>query len=162
MPCKSHLRYPVFFLIFVTTQFFLSGCAGFPLKKPEPPVVNIASVKPLNLSLTKQKLVFKLSVFNPNPYDVPLESIDFIASLAGKELASGGSDQKVTLPAKDYAFVDVEVVLGIDKLLGQLQSMLESVDLSLGYVVKGHVKVANWPSKIPFNVEGEVNPPEKI
>ncbi len=140
----------------------LSSCSSFPIKKPEPPIVTVASVVPLNLSITQQKLDFKLKVFNPNPYQVPLESIDFVASLAGKELASGLSEQKVTLPAKGFEFVNIEVQVGINKLLGQIQSIFKSPNLELGYSIKGRVKVSTWPTKIPFNVKGEVNPSERI
>ena len=156
--------------IFLITSVLLVlvNCSSLPLSKPKPPVVSIASVVPLNLSLTSQKLSFKLKVFNPNPYSVPLESLDFTASLMGKEMATGNSDQKVTLPANGYEFVDVEVAVGINKLLGQVKSFFDSPDMKMGYKINGFVKVANWPRKIPFDVDGaiktdeEVDPPQKL
>ncbi len=154
----------IFFNIALTTIIFtvFAGCSSFPLKKTEPPIVSISSVRPLNLSFSQQKLAFKLKLFNPNPYDVPIESIDFVASLAETELASGISEQGVTLPANGHEFMIVEVIIGIDRLLGQVQLMLKSANLTLGYNIRGQVKLAQWPRKIPFVVEGEVSPPEKI
>jgi len=144
--------------------FLFSGCSSIPLSKPKPPVVSIASVVPMNLSFTQQKLKFKLKVFNPNTYEVPLESIDFVALLSGKKMATGNSDQQVTLPAEGHEFVDIEIVIGVNKLLDQVRSIFESADLNAGYNITGRVKLANWPSKIPFDVVGEVNPnpPQKL
>ncbi len=133
-----------------------------PLKKPQAPIVSVADVRPLNLSFSKQRLAFSLNVQNPNPYDLPLERLDFVASFAGQEIATGESNETVTLPANGNAIVEVEVVAAVNKFLSNLQSMLNAGSIDLNYGVKGHVKLANWPTRIPFDVEGELEPPEKL
>ena len=155
--------------LFTTTMLLVSGCASMLPKKPEAPIVKIASVRPLNLSFTKQRLAFTLQVHNPNDYDLPLQSLNFVASLAGDKIATGKSDQEVTLPANGAATVEVEVEAGITKLISQFQNMLSANSLNLDYGVKGYVKLANWPTRIPFDVVGEfasatetVAPPEKL
>ncbi len=146
----------------IAIMILLSGCATMLPKKPEAPVVKIAAVRPLNLSFSKQRLAFTLQVHNPNTYDLPLQSLDFIASLAGKKIATGKSDQEVTLPANGAATVEVEVEAKINRLISQLQSMLRADSLNLDYGVKGHVKLANWPTRIPFDVVGEFEPTEQV
>ncbi len=136
-----------------------SACSNLPLKKPEPPIVSVADVRPLNLSLTEQRLAFTLKMENPNAYDLPLQGLDFVASFANQEIATGASDQHVTIPANGEAMVEVEVTAGIDKIISQIESILNAKAISLDYGVTGKVKLANWPSKIPFKVNGQIDAP---
>ena len=140
----------------------LAACANLPLKKPQAPIVSITEVRPLNLSFTKQRLAFTLNVKNPNPYDLPLEGLDFVASFAGQEVATGESNDEVILPANNSTTVEVDVVVALNKFVTKFQSMLNSGTLDLGYDIKGHVKLGNWPTRIPFDVEGELEAPEKL
>ncbi|HBR98686.1 MAG TPA: hypothetical protein DD979_15125 [Gammaproteobacteria bacterium] len=145
--------------LILLTMLALGGCRSLPLSKPKPPVVSIAEVRPISLGLREQKLAFTLRVRNPNPYDLPLESLDFVAMVANDPIARGESRQRVTLPANASATVEVQVAARLGKLLGQLQSMLTTKTVNLNYGIKGDVKLANWPMKIPFDVEGELTPP---
>lgn len=149
----------------ITIAAVLTACSALPLKKPQAPVVSVAAVRPLNLSFTRQRLAFSLNVKNPNPYDLPLEGLDFVATFAGEKLATGESNDEVTLPAKGEAIVEVEVTAALKNLVSQFQSMLNSGDIDLQYGITGNVKLANWPTRIPFDVEGELEtpaPPEKL
>ena len=135
------------------------GCAALPSVRPEPPKVSVAGVRPLNISLTRQRLEFRLRVENPNDYDLPLRSLDFAARLAGEEFATGRSDERVTIPANGEAEIKVDVTTGIDRLLGRMRSMLDDRTLDLDYGVTGSVKLANWPRRIPFDVTGVLENP---
>ena len=135
------------------------GCASLPAVRPEPPRVSVAGVRPLNLSLTKQRLEFRLLVENPNAYALPLRSLDFVASLAGDRIAEGRSEERVTIPANGDAIVTVDVTAGVDALLGKMRRMLESRTLDLDYAVEGSVRLDNWPRRIPFDVDGVVENP---
>ena len=150
-------NYRLSFLLLLT--LLLSACSSIPLNKPQAPIVSIAAMRPLNLSLTRQRLAFTLDVKNPNPYDLPLESLDFVATFAGEKLATGESKDKVTLPANGKAVVEVEVTAALGTLLDNFQSMLNSGDINLQYGVTGNVKLANWPTRIPFDVDGELEAP---
>lgn len=163
LPTDSRKKYShLLMTICILAGLLVSGCATMLSKKPQAPVVKIAAVRPLNLSFTKQRLAFTLQVHNPNDYDLPLQNLDFVASLAGNNIATGKSDQAVTLPANGEATVEVEVEARINKLLSQFQRMLSTNSINLEYGVKGHVKLANWPTRIPFDVVGEFEPTEKI
>jgi len=137
----------------------LTACSSIPLSKPISPKVQIVSVKPTNLSLSKTNLEFKLRVANPNGYDLPLQQLEFTASFAGDEIASGSSKDAVTIPAHGEAILRLSVATKLSKVFGQLRAMLEAKEYDLAYGVKGSVKLANWPVRIPFDVEGELEEP---
>lgn len=147
-------------LAVLTIMVTLAGCKSVPTHKPIAPKVSIAAVKPLNLSLSGQRINFTLRVSNPNSYDLPLRSLDFIASFAGDDIAKGVSDEAVTIPAKGEALVDIEVLAGLGKLLGQIKSMAKTKEFDLNYGVKGSVKLDNWPARIPFDVTGVLEQPD--
>jgi len=121
----------------------------------------LISVRPLNLSLSNQKLAFKLRVKNPNSYDLPMQSLKFTARFAGQDIAEGASDKAVTLPAKGEAVMEVSVNAGINRVLERFRNMISSGTIELDYGVKGNIKLANWPTRIPFDVEGELNETDK-
>jgi len=148
-------------LLLTGIMIFISSCSSIPTHKPITPEVSIANVEPLNLSLSGQKLLFTLKVKNPNAYDLPMQSLSFIASLAGEEVATGSSTGRVTIPAKGEALVDISVVAGLKNIMKQLKSITNSTngnDFNLNYGVQGVLKLANWPAAIPFRHSGDAAP----
>lgn len=138
---------------------FLNACASIPTTKPLPPAVQLISIKPINLSLSQAKLEFRLRVQNPNGFDLPLQQLDFVAFFAGDQIASGISKDSVTLPSKGEAILRVAVDTKLSRLFGHLKNMVKAQEYDVAYGVKGNVKLANWPKRIPFNVEGELEEP---
>ncbi len=149
---------------FVMALFTLSACATLENAKPVAPEVSIASVRPMNLSLSGQKLNFTLRVKNPNAFDLPVQSLEFAATLAGKKIAEGVNNSAVTIPARQEAMMDVIVVAGLSTVIDQFKSIAGSIGedlkseegISLDYGIKGAVKLANWPTKFPFDVKGDL------
>lgn len=137
----------------------LSACASIPTSKPLPPAVQLISVKPINLSLSKAKLEFRLRVQNPNAFDLPLQQLDFVAFFAGDQIANGISKDAVTVPSKGESILRVAVDTKLSRLFDHLKHMVKAKEYDVAYGVKGNVKLANWPRRIPFNVEGELEEP---
>lgn len=135
----------------------MSACAAFGLR-PEPPVVAIDSVRPLSMSFDRQVLEFRLEISNPNPFSLPLEGLDFTASLAGESIATGTSRESIDIPARGDAIVAVTVDASVGRVLERLRRMLEERELVLDYTVDGTVLLANWPRPLPFDVRGDVQP----
>ena len=150
---KSTLVYQTICLVLALG---LSGCASVPTSKPIAPTVDLKSVVPLKLGLSKQELSFLLELTNPNAYDLPIQTISFLANLEGKEVAQGLSNENVTLPANGTAEIEILVNARIQNILGQILSLNSKSSSDLKYDVKGFVKLANWPLKIPFNTDGTV------
>ncbi len=143
----------------ILLMLVLSACASIPGTKPEPPVVTLASVRPVSLSMLKQQLAFRLRVSNPNRFDLPLEALNLTARFAGEDFATGESAEEVTIPARGEGFVDVMVDAGLAQVLTRFSSMLDEGTLSLDYGVSGTVKLANWPRLIPFDADGVLDNP---
>lgn len=137
------------------------GCSTLAITQPESPTVSVTRVVPQNLSLTKSKLNFTLRVNNPNAFDLPVETLDFVAFFSGDKIASGNTYEQVTIPANSEADIDVEVVARLSKLWDQLKTMFNEDQSNLKYTVTGSVKLANWPTRIPFNVERSLENPTK-
>ncbi len=140
----------------LTLAALVNACSSVPTSKPVAPTVKVLSVKPLKIGLQKQELGFELELSNPNTFDLALQSLDFIASVDKQELAQGLSNERVTIPAQGDATLNVVVSTRISRVLGQLL-LLVGDNNPINYDVRGYVKLANWPLKIPFNVDGQLD-----
>ena len=151
------VRHVYQFIFCLSLIALISACSTFPTSKPVAPDVKLLSVKPHKLGLVKQQLALQLQLSNPNTYDLALQSVTFVAKLNGEELAQGNSNAAVTLPAEGDAEIEVMVSTRMNRILGQLLMLASNPDNALDYDVSGFVKLANWPVRIPFNVEGQLD-----
>jgi len=148
-------------LVLVLTTSLILGCASPLTSKPEAPTVSVTRVVPLNLSFTESELGVTLRVVNPNPYALPIQKLLFDVILAGEKIAVGNSAASVTIPANGEAQLEVAVTAGLSKLWGQVKNLFDNGDNQddVKYSVVGTVKLANWPARIPFNVERTLESP---
>ena len=137
----------------------LSACTTMLTSRPLAPKVAVDSVKAEKIGLTRQHLLFRLAVSNPNNFDLPLQAINFIAAVDGVELAQGLSTERVTIPANGKAMLEVHVSTSVNKLLGRLLLAANQNRKNITYDVQGFVKLSNWPARIPFNVDGALQNP---
>lgn len=137
----------------------MPGCQSIPTHQPIAPNVSVDSITPLKLGIRNQQLAIGLLVANPNSFDLPLQTLSFIANLDGAEVARGSSSRKVTLPAHGETNMEILVTTRISKVLGKILLMSSQNSDNIAYDVKGFVKLANWPLRIPFNVDGTVDTP---
>lgn len=145
-------------VLLVLLSHGITACSSIPSTPPIAPTVELESVKPVKLGLRKQELSFQLNINNPNPYDLPLQSLSFIAEIEGSEVAQGISNEPVTLPANSDAMVEVIVSTRLNRLLAQVFQLAGSDSNTVNYDVNGFVKLSNWPLKIPFSVDGNLSP----
>ena len=140
---------------FVSAVLLLAstGCASIPTSKPLAPEVEVAGLEVIKLGLLSQELAFTLDVFNPNDYNLPVNTLNFIASIADQAVAKGSSRDPVLLSANSNTEVVINVTTSANKLLKKLIASTFSVDNALDYNVTGFVKLDNWPARIPFNVD---------
>lgn len=145
--------------LLTVTCLLLSACNTMLTSRPIPPTVEITSVKAEKIGLIKQDLLFQLMVSNPNDYDLPVQSLTFVAAVDGVEMAQGMSTERVLIPANNKARLDIQVSARMNKLLGQVLLASSKDRDDLAYDVRGFVKLSNWPISIPFNVDGAVENP---
>lgn len=134
----------------------LGACASL---NPQQPEIELEGVRPLNLSLSGQRLAVTLKLSNPNDFDLTLRNVDLTATLGGEAVATGTSDDAVTLPANGEQILELEVIAGLDVALATLRAALDSDQEGLDYGVNGTVRVAGWPVAIPFETDGRVDNP---
>ena len=151
MPITRPGRLCILFIVLI-----LSACASV-VTKPVKPVIKLVSVKPLNISVTEQKLRFELKVINPNAFDMPVESVDFVARLNDTNIANGKSNQSVVIGANSEARLSLDVTASLGRLSNTLSSFVNGKSLNLDYELSGTVKVATWPQPIPFDVIGAMD-----
>ncbi|MFK7862259.1 MAG: LEA type 2 family protein [Granulosicoccus sp.] len=130
-----------------------AGCGSIPTSKPLAPDVKVAHLEIVKLGLMSQELAFTLEVFNPNNYDLPVNTLKFVASVANESFAQGLSEMPVLLSANSETEVVINVTTRASKLLKRLMSSSFNVNSVLDYNVTGFVKLDNWPARIPFNVD---------
>ncbi len=147
-------------LMMVIATGFLSGCAALDLANPKSPTIKLERVTPKQLGGTLQQLELGLLIQNPNRFDLQISGVDFTALVNGERFASGSSNQGVNVPGLGEALLEVQVVLGLTELFSQASKLLTSPSEGpLVYGVTGTVDLENWPSSIPFNVDGEYASP---
>ena len=145
--------------LLVSLCLLLSACTSMLTSRPLAPTVEVDSVKAEKIGLTRQDLLFRLAVSNPNSFDLPLQTLSFVAAVDGVELAQGLSAERVTIPANGKAMLEVHVSTSINKLLGQLLLATNQSRKDIAYDVRGFVKLSNWPTRIAFNVDGAMENP---
>ena len=135
----------------------LSACASV-VTKPVKPIIELVSVTPLNISISEQRLRFELKVINPNAFDMPVESVDFVARFNNTNIANGKSTQSVTIGANSEARLSLDVTASLDKLASTLKTLVKGKSVNLlEYELSGTVKVTTWPKPIPFDVVGAMD-----
>ncbi len=98
------------------------------------------------------ELAFTLDVFNPNNYDLPINTLEFVASSEQQVIANGRSNEPVVLSPEGNTPMVINVSAKTNQLLSRLIDSTLS-DNALDYNVSGFVKLDNWPRRIPFNVD---------
>lgn len=134
----------------------ISACSTI-TTKPLKPTIELVSVVPLNVSLSEQQLRFALKVINPNSFQLPVESVNFIARFNDADIASGKSNHSTVIPANGEALLTLDVTAGIDRLMATLQTLLEGQNLNMNYELAGSVQIKNWATPVPFDVSGEMD-----
>lgn len=135
----------------------LTACSTLPLKRPEAPEVTLVSVDPQKIGLLEQQLLFTLRLSNPNDYSLPMQSLTFVASLDGKSVAKGSSNEELVLPANGDALLPLTVNASMTSMFSQMLKLATRSADSLNYDISGHLKLSNWPARIPFTVDGSVD-----
>lgn len=147
-------------LILAATAGLLSGCVALDLVNAEPPTVRLDQVSPKQIGGAVQQLELGLIIENPNRFDLRISGVDFTALVNGERFASGSSNQSVIVPSLSEALMEVQVALGFSQLFSQAAKLLAAPNNGpIVYGVQGTVELENWPTAIPFNVEGEYASP---
>ena len=143
-----------YFLALAATVLLLSGCAALRYKTAESPRVSVTGLQLGGFSIFEQRFDIGLRLQNPNDFALPITGMDFQLFVEGNAVASGVSNNSITVPAFGEEEVSVAITGNLLSTLSQLQRWRQAGKNELGYRVEGRLKMADVPVKIPFEQTG--------
>jgi LEA14-like dessication related protein len=110
--------------------FLLASCAALQ-PKAEPPEIRFEQFRLVSTNIQTQRYAVKLSVFNPNRFDVPIRDLVYNLDLDGEAFASGRLDPGPTLPARQE--IPVELMFETN--------LANSARRAIGWFLRGQTSV---------------------
>jgi LEA14-like dessication related protein len=141
------------------TTFTLAACfASF-----ERPEVRLEGVRVGGIGLRGGTVYAQLHVVNPNGFALRAHGLTYDLDLAGTgsgddwlPLAEGTFDERIDVPARDSAVVEIPIEFSYGDLSGALRSMLDRG--TLDYRVSGSVRVTEPVGRtVPYRHTGTVS-----
>jgi LEA14-like dessication related protein len=139
----------------------LAGCAAFGLR--EPLRVSVAGMEPLPGEGMEARFILKLRVQNPNDSALDFDGVAVDLELAGKDFASGVSDQRGSVPRYGEALISVPVTVPATAIIHQLFGIATSGKPpdKLDYRLRGRLGGIGLGGA-RFESEGELALPVKL
>ncbi len=132
----------------------LTGCANLPLQ-PISPQVSLADFRLINLGLIEQNYLLKLHLKNPNPFPLPINSLNYQLQINDQIFAKGMSNKAVSIPASGEEFLVLQVASNLMRTIGQFSDLKTLINRNFNYQLSGNVNVISG-FQLPFEYQGEV------
>lgn len=130
----------------------LSGCAT--LGGGEPVEVQLVSLTPLASTAFEHRLRVELRLRNPNNRAYEIEGLRFVLDVNGARLASGVSNESVTLPRLGEVVVPVTTTTTLFDLVNQLLAFGKQPQPRFSYALRGKLYVKHSWGGIDFARQG--------
>lgn len=144
-----------YLLLILVATAFLNGCSLLRYKTAQTPKITVSNIQLAGFSIFEQKFDVTLRMQNPNDFALPITGMDYELFVEDNAVASGVSDRNINVPAFGEQMVTVSVVGNFLNSLTQLQRWQKSGGTELSYRLKGRLKMADVPVKIPFDYVGK-------
>lgn len=133
----------------------LSACSGVGYPDAEIPDVSLAGLSFAEAGLFEQGFTLQLRLRNPNDFDIPVQSLDFVLDVNGAEFADGFTNEDFTLPALAEIIVPIEVSIATNDLIERVTAV--GTGRRLDYELNGSAEISSWFSgPVPFNRSGKL------
>ena len=114
----------------------LSACALFPNR--DPVNINVVGIEPLQGQDMEVRFALKIRVQNPNETPIDYNGVALDLEVNGQPLASGVSDQSVSIPRFSETVLTVPVSVSAFSVLRQTLGLSQTQTLNnLPYVLRG-------------------------
>lgn len=133
--------------------FLLSACAT--IDDVKSPTVALAELSMVRTGLLSQEVVITLRVGNPNDFAIPLEGLALTVAVNDRELATGLSDETVTLPRLGYADVAVTATASTIGLIRELIALGTESELEYRIFGTAYVGTPVGRRAIPYEQKGD-------
>jgi LEA14-like dessication related protein len=110
-------------VLLVTLAGILSACSTMPEDLVSSPRVNLKNVQVVGLGFQGQTFLLSFDVANPNPFPLPIRSIDYGVKLDGQRFASGQTVSDFTVPASGDSTFAISVELDLLQTSPQLLNL---------------------------------------
>lgn len=129
----------------------------------ERPEVRLEGVRVGGIGLRGGTVYAQLQVVNPNGFTLRAQGLTYALDLAGTggaddwlPLAEGTFDERIDVPARDSAVVEIPIEFSYSDLSGALRSVLDRG--TLDYRVSGSVRVTDPVGRtVPYRHSGTVS-----
>ncbi len=142
--------------VFIIVITLLTGCANLPLQTISPEV-SLADFKLSKLGLLEQTYLLRLHLKNPNPFSLPINSVDYQLHINDQEFAKGVSNQAVTIPASGEEFLDIKVASNFMRLFEKWGDWKNLIGQPFKYRLEGNLGVIDGGPKLPFEYKGDIS-----
>lgn len=130
---------------------WLAACSALGLQKPQ---VSLVDIRPAASTLLEQNFDLTLRLQNPNRLPLTASGLSFELSVAGQRLATGVSNQAISVPALGESEIKVRVHTALSSWLKQLGKVLQG-DGKLEYQLQGRLEGLQGITSLPFSSSGE-------
>jgi LEA14-like dessication related protein len=136
----------------------LAGCET--LIHPDALRVNVVGVEPQKSEGLELRFVVKLRVQNPNDLSLDFDGVAVDLEVNGKNLASGVSDQKGSVPRYGEALIGIPVTVSAFAAVRQVLALTDGAERTeLPYTVRGKLAGGRFGS-IRFTHSGTLKLPK--
>lgn len=151
MPARRLIQLILFALL-------LAGCAS--LSPREPVRVNVAGIEPLPSEGLEARFEVRLRIQNPNDRPVSFDGVFLELELEDRDLGSGVSDQKGTIPRFGEALVKVPVTVPFTAVVRQVFGFAGRRDVGgkVSYHLRGRLGGIGFGG-VRFDKRGEIGLP---
>ncbi len=149
-------------ILFLLIVAAVAGCATLG-KRLEPPQVNLAGLRLVDVSAFEMVFEVDLRVFNRNTQPLVIQGIDCGLDLNGRHLAQGVADPRKEIPAYGSDTVTVQVYSSLLDMVGLAGKLIAAArDQAPAeiwtYAVQGSLRMGSGLlDKIPFDARGEID-----
>ncbi|MCC5809156.1 MAG: LEA type 2 family protein [Ectothiorhodospiraceae bacterium] len=144
------------FVAILLIGLLMAGCSSMQ-PQLEDPEFRLSKVEPLSLGLLEQRFRLTISVVNPNSVALPVRHVSYDVQVAGMDFASGMSNERFTIPARDTGDFTVEATTNLMESLPKLLSMVRAGERRLPYELNGEVEYGRFFRGMqPFSRKGNV------
>jgi len=139
------------FALFVA-MLLVAACVPFG-QQFAAPEVTLESLRILRIVDAKAELSIGLRVFNPNPYALPVDRVEFDVQIDGRSAVSGRSVHVDALPPKGDAKVELSGRVDVTAVATALMTI--GSQLPVDYVVAGTITLTDG-TVLPFVRKGRI------
>ena len=139
-------------LVLALCAALLSGCAT--LGGGEPVEVQLVSLTPLASTAFEHRLRVDLRLRNPNNRAYEIEGLRFVLDVNDARLASGVSNERVTLPRLGEVVVPVTTTTTLFDLVNQILAFGKQPQPRFSYALRGKLYVKHSWGGIDFARQG--------